>query len=67
MTPLSEQSNKKAGNVMEIKNKFGVKYFKGGYRELTIFLGMLQLRFSVPQVAAWWGNKILYSFGRGHK
>lgn len=53
--------------------KYGVKLFRGSYKELTIFLGRLQLRFSIPQTAAWWGDpkgvsqKQLYSFGRGHR
>lgn len=54
-------------------SKYGIKLFRGSYKELTIFLGRLQLRFSIPQTAAWWGDpngvsqKQLYSFGRGHK
>ena len=54
--------------------KYGIKLFRGSYKELTIFLGRLQLRFSLPQTAAWWGDpqgasqKQLYSFsiGKGH-
>ena len=42
------------------------KLFKGRYTELTIFWYKLQLRFSRPQTAAWWGNKSLYDFGAGH-
>ena len=49
--------------MREIKYKFGYKLFRGGYWELTLFLGKLQLRFSRPHTAAWWGNKVLYSFG----
>ena len=49
------------------KYGYGLKLFRGNYKELTVFAGKLQLRFSVPQVAAWWGNRQLYSFGRGHK
>lgn len=47
-------------------SKYGVKLFKGNYKELTIFFGQLQLRFSIPQTAAWWGYRQIYSFGRGH-
>lgn len=46
------------------KSKWGIKLFKGSYRELTIFLGRLQLRFSIPQTAMWWDYKQLYSFGK---
>ena len=55
-------------------SKCGVKLFRGSYKELTIFLGRLQLRFSLPHTAAWWGDpkgvsqKQLYSLslGKGH-
>lgn len=58
----------------EIKEKVMEKYsmvprtklFKGRYTELTIFWYKLQLRFSLPQTAAWWDGKRLYDFGRGH-
>lgn len=43
-----------------------IKLFRGNYTELTVFLGKLQLRFSIPQTAAWWDTKKLYSFGKGH-
>ena len=46
--------------------KVGIKLFRGNYKELTIFLGALQLRFSMPQTAAWWNDRQLYSFGKGH-
>lgn len=52
---------------MEKKYKFGTKWFNGEYWELTVFLGKLQLRFSVPQTAAWWGERPLYNFGKGHE
>ena len=63
---MTQPNQLKENKMIEVKNKFGIKYFNGSYRELTIFLGMLQLRFSVPQIAAWWGGKLLYSFGKGH-
>lgn len=42
------------------------KLFRGNYTQLTIFWYKLQLRFSKPQTAAWWGNNQLYDFGRGY-
>lgn len=57
--------NKASMKTIKLKY-FKIKLFKGQYRELTLFIGKLQLRFSRPQTAAWWGNKQLYSFGSGH-
>ena len=68
MTPT--EPIKSIGGIMS--KKYGIKLFIGSYKELTVFLGRLHLRFSIPQTAAWWGEpdgvsqKRLYCFGKGH-